>query len=72
MAQCIIAFASAWLHRHLSSDAPASNFPSILSLHLVHPPSKQFVTPGGVPLYPVANCLLFLTITAPTCLVQTI
>ena len=50
IAQCIIALASAWLHRHLSSEAPDSILPSILSWHLLHPPSKQFLMPGGVPL----------------------
>jgi len=49
--------------------APDSSFPSISNWHLLQPPSKQFFIPGGVPLYPVASCLFFRTITAPTCLV---
>nr|AIF24746.1 hypothetical protein [uncultured marine thaumarchaeote SAT1000_39_F02] len=50
IAQCIIALASAWLQRHRSSEAPDFILPSILSWHLLHPPSKQFLIPGGVPL----------------------
>ena len=49
IAQCIIALDSAWLQMHRSSEAPDSIFPSLLSWHLLHPPSKQFLIPGGVP-----------------------
>jgi hypothetical protein len=37
-----------------------------LSLHRTHPPSKQFVTTSGVPLYPVEIIRFSLTIIAPT------
>jgi len=50
IAQCIIALDSAWLQTHRSSEARDSIFPSILSWHLLHPPSNQFLIPGGVPL----------------------
>src|SRR5215467_13196830 len=54
---------------HLSKSSPDSISPLILAIHLEHPPSKQFLIPEGVPLYPVAICLLSFTITAPICLV---
>ena len=42
--------------------------PSPPLLHRPHPPSPQFLTPLGVPLYPVETTLFSLTNTAPTLL----
>src|SRR3989344_3100951 len=59
---CTIAFSSPWLQRHSSSFVPAS----VKLLQRGQPPSLQFLTPLGVPLYPVETILLSFTITAAT------
>src|SRR3989344_7274497 len=61
-ADCTIAFSSACEQRHSSSAVP----PFANELHLGQPPSLQFFTPRGVPLYPVETILLSRTITAAT------
>src|SRR3989344_7015152 len=61
-ADCTIAFSSACEHRQSSSAVP----PFANELHRGQPPSLQFFTPRGVPLYPVEIILLSFTITAAT------
>ena len=58
---CNIALASACIHRHFSNCSPVFILPSILFLHLSHPPWLQFKNCEGVPLYPVDTIRLFLS-----------
>lgn len=59
-----MALSSACRQRQLMSSWPED----MLELHLVHPPSKQFFTLIGVPLYPIEITLYFLVMTQPTAL----
>lgn len=56
------AFSSACRQRHVFNPAP----PAAFELHLGQPPSLQFVTLLGVPLYPVLITRFSLTTTQPT------
>ena len=57
-----MAFSSPWEQRHSSRFFPLSLKP----LQRGHPPSLQFFTPRGVPLYPVLMIRRSATITAAT------
>ncbi len=62
LAACTIAFCSACIARQSSCLSPEGTF----NFCRKHPVSSQCRHPTGAPLYPVANILLSLTITAPT------
>ena len=57
-----MAFCSAWTQMQASYPLPVG----ASEAQRGHPPSKQFRTPSGVPLYPVEMTALPTTMRAPT------